>query len=537
MPQQIQMGDQTYEFPDGMSDADMQAALDAEHERQNPSLFGQIGGYLKSFGSGVASGLGNAAIAPSTEAAFLGGGDVMATQEEKTKAEHELEKRYLHQPQGKGEERAATLGQFTGGALLDPMTYASGPGRAIATTVIPAIASQAAGEATEGSKYEQAARALGGIGGGLLTGLGPRAVTPIRDVNPRYQAKVDTLEAAGVPMTAGQRTASPTIKQMEDMGLTVGGVGHRNAAMGEALTQAATAPTGTPVPDVGHESMQAIDQANRTEIQTLTGNTHLPINPTSPEMRRLAGAVTNYEINKAQPEPALRNQVMAIARQADDNGGFLTGSQYQSARADWSRWSHGAADARESQAWGQMRDALDDAMEQNLAGTPYADRFGQYRQRYQAQLAIEAAAKRKDEFDHLTPGSLESASMSTYGARKTLQGGTDIAQLGDAAKRVLQPLKSSGTTERLTAIDRAKSMALMAMALGTGGGYVGHPEAALAAIPLELTKAFGPAAVSRATMSRPMQAWLGNRRMAGVSGAPIALQATINALMGQGGGP
>lgn len=71
----------------------------------------------------------------------------------------------LYQPKGTVGEYARTTGQFAAGALAGP----GGIARKAAMTVAPGVASEAAGQATEGTALEPYARIAGGLAGGIAS--------------------------------------------------------------------------------------------------------------------------------------------------------------------------------------------------------------------------------------------------------------------------------------------------------------------------------------------------------------------------------
>lgn len=116
----------------------------------------------------------------------------------------------LGKPETTAGKYAETVGEFVPAA-------ATGPGglirKAITQAVIPGLASEAAGEATEGSALEPYARAVGGVAGGAGGALASRAgsaKTAIRaqipsDLNARHIADADALiqasKAKGIDLT------------------------------------------------------------------------------------------------------------------------------------------------------------------------------------------------------------------------------------------------------------------------------------------------------------------------------------------------
>lgn len=146
-----------------------------------PSPVGAVEDFVKSMPRGA---IGNIASAASYagESPVPPPDELLATPDEKMGA---LDKNFgLHQPQ----TRAGRLGEALGGTLGNPMSYV-GPGGAglkLATAALSGGASEAAGQATEGTRLEGPARLagalLGGVGAIKTAGVkAPQAVTPTAD--------------------------------------------------------------------------------------------------------------------------------------------------------------------------------------------------------------------------------------------------------------------------------------------------------------------------------------------------------------------
>lgn len=115
-----------------------------------------------------------------------------------------------HQPQTTAGEYARTAGEFVAAAAA-PGSAATRASRVF----VPAAASEAAGQATEGTPYEVPARLLGGIGGGIATEVSVAANAQRAARRLGSQANAD-LEAEFGPMTAGERSGNPRQRLEED---------------------------------------------------------------------------------------------------------------------------------------------------------------------------------------------------------------------------------------------------------------------------------------------------------------------------------
>ena len=114
----------------------------------------------------------------------------------------------------------STLGEFAGGAAVMPF---GGMRQAVTSTVAPALASEAAGQATKGTEYEGMARLLAALGTpaastALQRGAQKAALGPDTLINVPGSARrqsVGLLEQAGVPMTTGLKTGSEKLRTVE----------------------------------------------------------------------------------------------------------------------------------------------------------------------------------------------------------------------------------------------------------------------------------------------------------------------------------
>lgn len=106
-----------------------------------------------------------------------------------------------YEPQTVGGEYARTIGEFAPNSLLGP----GGLARKTAMTVIPAVASETAGQMAEGTSLESAARIAGGLlGGAAAAGRSPSAVRMAAADAPTAEAlKAQTDKLYGVMREAG----------------------------------------------------------------------------------------------------------------------------------------------------------------------------------------------------------------------------------------------------------------------------------------------------------------------------------------------
>lgn len=131
--------------------------------------------------------------------------------EDLNRAIEQAQGRPQYEPQTTAGEYARTIGEMAPNAL-----FPGGWGARAARVVVPGAASEAAGQATEGTPIEPLARVAGAVGGGLATeaSLLSRATQAARQA-PR--AANEALEQEFAPMTRGERSGN-TRQRLDEEG-------------------------------------------------------------------------------------------------------------------------------------------------------------------------------------------------------------------------------------------------------------------------------------------------------------------------------
>jgi len=194
MPQQIEVpGMGVVEFPDGMSDADISAAIQKNVPKEQPGSTAT--GVAKSAGVGLAQGviglaglpgdlmnLGMRALGDNlTPESSFGSGAIQKVIEGYTGD--------FYNPQGRAEQLANTAGQFLPAVIGGPETLAV---KAATRVGAPALATEAAGALTDDNPY---ARVAGGLTGALA---GPAAFNrAVKSMRPgQVEPTIEELKAA-----------------------------------------------------------------------------------------------------------------------------------------------------------------------------------------------------------------------------------------------------------------------------------------------------------------------------------------------------
>lgn len=416
----------------------------------------------------------------------------------------------FYKPQTTVGKFARTAGEFLPGSLMGPGSVA---GR-LATGATAAVGSEAAGQATEGTSFEPYARIGGALAGGMLPSMAARAVTPMPAQQAARQPFVQTLEAEGVPLTAGQRSGSEALRYAEStLGNAPGSGGRAAQAMetqGEAFTAAALRRAGInanrATPDVIDAGFTRIGQ----QFDDLAARNALQGD------RALGSALSNVErqyqsvVNPSQRVPVVADTIRDIGEAIAANRGILQGEAYKTIRERLNKLQRGTSDNQLSDALRGIQNALDNAMERTIAIANPSDlgAWREVRNQYRNMLVLEKAATGAGESAAqglISPSQLRNA-VAQQGRRAYARGQGDFADLARAGEAVMKPLPQSGTQPR------AMVAAIPMMAGGGIGSMFGGPAGAgLGALAGHAAGIAAPGLAGRALMSGPFQRYLSNQ--------------------------
>lgn len=427
----------------------------------------------------------------------------------------------FHKPETTAGKYADTVGQFLPGALLGPGGVAR---NAAQYGVLPGLASEGAGQYTEGTAAEPWARVAGGLLGGLTPSLARRAVTPLPATAERT-ALANTLRGEGVDLTAGQATGNKPLQWMESVLGDTPGAGGRphemQTAQGEQFTNAALRRVGE---NSNRATPDVIDGAfNRIGGQFDALGARNTLNMDRQFATDLTDAVREYNglVGPTQRAPLVENTVNDIAHMAAQHQGQLTGDVYQAMASRLRTAARGTTDPQTATVLRDLHTAMDNAMERSIA-TNNPNDLGAWREarnQYRNLMVIEKAATGAGENTAqglISPSQLRNATVVAHGRRNYARGQGDFADLARAGEGVMKPLPNSGTAPRMYAQHLLSGLGGV---VGTSVGGLHGGIAGLAA----------PAVLGRALMSRPVQAYLGNQAM--LPGARGRHEALVHALM------
>jgi hypothetical protein len=329
-------------------------------------------------------------------------------------------------------EFTQTVGEFMPGAMV----FGGGgmAGNAMRYGVLPGLASEAAGQATEGMPIEPYARAAAAIGTGILAGRPSGQARPILPADPQDARMAETLMRNGTRPTAGQVTGSGFLRRLE---------GSQGEVAGQAddLTAAAMRTTGSTARRATPEALaQAADDIGRTMDDAVA---NMPVPGNLQLAQRADDIVAEYLEYSAQNEviPAVGNIAERIRSAA--NGSTIpaeTLNQWRRNIRTLLNSNHGPT----RDAAFQLRNLLDDAVISELSAAGRADDVARLlvgREQYRNWLAVaDAATRASAENGILSPTQLHQAVIRTQGRRNVAVGNTTpLGELSRASAAVLRP--------------------------------------------------------------------------------------------------
>lgn len=427
-----------------------------------------------------------------------------------------------YQPKTTAGEYARTVGEFLPGAVafggLNPVAI----GR---NAILPAVASESAGQLTEETGYEPYARVAGALIGGAAPSLMRRSVTPL-PVSTERKAMIDVLKREGVDLTAGQATGRKSLQAMESE-LGGGAAASAMEKQGEQFTAAVLKKAG--ITDASRATPEVIDNAYTRigkQFDDLSARNTVSIDQQAGQ--ELGDTLRTYQdlVGPANVAPVIQNTIADIAGKAAQ--GPISGEFYKTTASRLARLARSAKDPELKNALLDIRSSLDDAMERSIASTNPSDlgAFREARGQYRNLLAITQAATGAGEnaaLGLISPQSLRQAAVG-QGRSAYARGQGDFADLSHAGNAIMSPLPNSGTPIRLAARGAGAGSGALIGALLTGGNPIGAGVGALASPILN-------AGIGRALLSAPVRAYLGNQVAAQAPNVPARVQGLIRALL------
>lgn len=416
-----------------------------------------------------------------------------------------------YDPKTTAGEYAGTVGEFLPGAAIGGGNVAN----LLRFGVVPGLASEGAGQLTEGTSVEPYARVAAALIAPAVPALAARAVSPFSGAIPAERmAAIRALEAEGVPLTAGQRTGSQALRYAEsELG------GSRAASImddqARAFTEAATSRAGMQgiaTPDNMAANAQRLGQG----FQDISSRTAL--NGDMQLVGDLGDAVARHG---RLLEPQQRQVVTDLADDILNRvaTGSIPGDAYQAIRSDLTRAAQSNKQNSLGSAYRDIRNALDDAMSRSVSPDDAAE-WARLRREYGNMKVLEKAAAGAGEgaaLGTISPARLrQAATTGRQGAYS--RGAGDFDELARSGQAVMSPLPNSGTAGRM----RAQNL---------GSGILAGGGALAGGIPGLVAGLLAPQVAGSALMSRAGQAYLTNQLAPSMSAIDPRTLAVIESLI------
>lgn len=365
------------------------------------------------------------------------------------------------------------------------------------------------------------------------------AAKVVGDISPETAALAQTARNQfGIPVNAGQMSSSPAVRFANSVvgKLPFSGAGPAREVTQTAFNNAVSNTFGESADKITPAVMSRAKSRIGGELDNIQANSSTRIDPQF--VTDIHGTLNDAQSVLPPDEVrSLRNQVGKIYDVIDPRTGTISGESYQALTRQGAPLSQLQSSSNPNTAHyaGQLRDALDDAMERS-APPGVADRLREARSQYKSMKTIEDLAAKSPDGD-ISPASLMQKVSSKF-STLPYGGGGDLGDLARIGQKFLKEPPSSGTAERF-------SMMGMGKTLGSAGmGLFGLHEVAPGLLPAVgenagLAAASVPAALAlgRATGAGLRSNWLANNminRSLG-RGPTLAPQTTAGAVIPSGG--
>ena len=406
---------------------------------------------------------------------------------------------------------AGTVGEFLpgaaafgGGGLANVLRYGVAPG----------LASEAAGQATEGTEIEPYARLVAALLAGPVVNAAEggirRLISPHGGADAGRLSLAQVLDDFDVPVSAGQRVGNEALRRRE--GMTAAGQ-RLNEAQREAMTSAALRTAGT---DARRATPEVLEQTAR-RIGAVFDDVARGVDvvPDPNAVNALAAANQTYSsLAPSASRAPIIGEVFRRVSSAYRSGNTIPASTLNTWRSRLSSMTTSSDSATRQAAIEAMR-ALDDSLSATLtASGRSADvaRLAEARGQWRNFLAIQRAATGAGEgaaAGVLTPSALRNAVVQQGRASYAQGGRGDLGELARAAEGVIRPLPTSGTAENM------RALGVPAWGLSGGGAAAGYGlGGAMGGMAGAAIGAAAPQIAGAARMSGFGQAYLGNQLVA-----------------------
>lgn len=386
----------------------------------------------------------------------------------------------------------ALLDAGMGGAMAPIGNAIAGGGKNMllraATGAVGGAALGGAGTLAAGGSLDQAgSNALKGAGIGAGAGIVGSAANKLlgAGASPAVaQLAQLARDKYGIPLGPGQITTNPAIRVADSVVNRMpmsGGTASRDAQLG-AFNRAVSNTFGENADALTPDVMANAKSRIGAVFDSVAARTPtIKADPTFDQNMLDAMTTAQQTLTDAEVKP-LSNQFDAIVGKFQQGGNSIDGATYQALTRKGAPLDRAMQSDNPNVrfAAGQMRDALDEALQRSAPADALAD-LQQARSQYKALKTVEPLAA-KAATGTISPALLSGAVRQSYGD-VAYGGGGNLAELARIGQQFLKEPANSGTPERLAAM----------RVLGLGGGGAGLAGLAMnpGAIPMAAVGAGG----------------------------------------------
>ena len=409
-----------------------------------------------------------------------------------------------YEPQTTAGEYAKTTGEFVGGALAMPY---GGPLKAATSVVLPALASETAGQMTKGTEMEGPARLAAALGTPFATSairqgtqravLGPEA--RLTQPGTARGEAVRTLEEADVSMTTGLKSGSPRLMALEgSMEVPLETKRTLTAATMKTMGSDSTLATPAAMREVKGRLGKVFDKADNVVDDVPSTETAVRANKVIEDHlgTSATGDVPPFLVD-------VNDEILS----ATAAGKPISNKKLQNMRSRLRKVMNGTDDPLVYESAFLMNGVIDDFMIESVRRTQpkLVPELMQARDQYRSYLTAMRALKTRGSDSaggYISPAMLAGALRNREGNQYILGTGSELANLGRAAEEVVSSMPAVQAGGRRT-------MTGGGGLLGAGGGAYAATQTGMdpmLAVPIGMAAGAAlPAAGRAALRSRPVQ--------------------------------
>ncbi len=409
-----------------------------------------------------------------------------------------------YEPQTTEGEFAKTTGEFLGGALAMPY---GGPLRAARSVVLPALASETAGQMTKGTEMEGPARLAAALGTPFATSslrqgtqravLGPEA--RLTQPGTARGEAVRTLEDADVSMTTGLKSGSPRLMALEgSMEVPLETKRTLTTATMKTMGSDSTLATPAAMRDVKDRLGKVFDKADNVIDDVPSTETAVRANKVIEDHlgTSATGDVPPFLVD-------VNDEILSAAAA----GKPISNKKIQNMRSRLRKVMNGTDDPLVYESAFLMNGVIDDFMIESVRRSQpkLVPELMQARDQYRSYLTAMRALKTRGSDSaggYISPAMLAGALRNREGNQYILGTGSELANLGRAAEEVVSSMPAVQAGGRRT-------MTGGGGLLGAGGGAYAATQTGMdpmLAVPLGMAAGAALPAAGRSTLrSRPVQ--------------------------------